>query len=698
MQRTSSLRRGLLAQLRSNVFVVSLAAIGAVSTMAACGRSNLDNIDDGFGGGGVGGAPSSGTFTTGSLTTGSNTTGSNTTGSNTSVSNTTGSNTTGSNTTGSNTTGSNTTGSNTTGVSSSTGGGVCFTAADCNDGDNCTSDFCVNGFCSHPPRDDDKDGHLPVGCFVDGKSGDDCNDLNPNVFPGHAEDCKDGADNDCNGVADCFDAACKGVPDCGCVPSPGGEQCNNGKDDNCDGKVDCNDPSCIGTPACGCAPTESGKCVNGFDDDCDGQLDCADPDCASDPACTCSGNPELCGDGTDNNCNGLIDCADPQCAGTGACKCVPPGFPEVCNDGIDDDCDGLADCADPDCLLNVACQQCMAEICNDGVDNSCDGKIDCADPACFFAPNCKPVPEICNNNKDDDNDGKIDCQDSDCANNPFCVIKQANCLSPKLIPGSGSFTGDTTGNISETKGLCGGDAGEAVFYFVLSAPSKVHIDSSGTSFDSVVYVRTGACNSGKEIGCNDDDAGNHAGKLDFTILYPGKYYVFLDGFTVDVNGGANEGPFQLNVVITPNPPEVCNDGLDNDGDHFVDCADPDCVNAPNCFKCNNGKDPKPEFGIGACTDGEDDDCDGKVDCADPDCKASDYYLNECCNGADDNGNGIVDDFNCRCASNADCGGGQLCYTHTAYACGIPCDNFFGDVCPFVAAGSFCNANTHQCEF
>jgi len=587
----------------------------------------------------------------------------------------------------------------TSGSSTGTGGGPpCSTGADCNDGDNCTSDACFDGLCVHGERDDDKDGHSPVGCFVNGQSGDDCNDFNGNVFPGHPEDCKDGTDNDCNGVADCFDPACKGVPNCGCVANPAGEVCGNAKDDDCDGKVDCNDPDCVGTPACGCAPSESGKCVNGFDDDCDGQLDCADSDCAGDPICTCSGNPELCGDGKDNNCNGLIDCADPQCASTGACKCVPPGFPEVCNDGIDDDCDGLADCADPDCLLSTLCQQCVAEICTDGIDNSCDGKIDCSDPACFFAPTCAPKPEVCNNSIDDDHDGKIDCQDTDCANNPFCVIKQANCLSPKLITGSGSFTGDTTGNISETKGQCGGDAGEAVFYFVLSQPSKVHIDSGGTSFDSTVYVRTGACNTGKEIGCNDDDGGNHAGSLDFTILYPGTYYVFLDGYTVDINGGANEGPFQLNILITPNPPEVCNDGFDNDGDHFVDCADPDCVNATNCFKCNGGKDPKPELGIAACTDGQDDDCDGKVDCADSDCKASDYYVTECCNGGDDNGNGIVDDFNCRCASNADCGGGQLCYTHTVYACGIPCDNFFGDVCPFVAAGSFCNGNTHQCEF
>jgi hypothetical protein len=267
------------------------------------------------------------------------------------------------------------------------------------------------------------------------------------------------------------------------------------------------------------------------------------PDCFADAICSCKDNGEQCNDGSDNNCNGLIDCADPLCKLTQFCKCSPPGVPESCNNNVDDDCDGLVDCADPDCLVAMACQQCVAEICNDGQDNSCDGKIDCADPACFFAPNCAPKPEVCNNGVDDDNDGKIDCQDTDCANNPFCIVKQANCLSPKLIPGPGQYTGNTTGNISETKGQCGGDAGEAVFYFILTQPTKVHLDSVGTEFDSVLYVRTGACNSGKEIGCDDDSGGDHAGLLDFTILYPGTYYVFLDGYTVDPQGGANEGAF-----------------------------------------------------------------------------------------------------------------------------------------------------------
>ncbi|MCA9527935.1 MAG: hypothetical protein KC549_16725, partial [Myxococcales bacterium] len=183
------------------------------------------------------------------------------------------------------------------------------------------------------------------------------------------EQCGDGDDNDCNGVADCFDPVCEGVPDCGCTPQP--EQCLNGEDDDCDTIADCNDPDCIGTPECGCAPSEAGLCVNGFDDDCDGAIDCSDPDCLSDPACVCAGMDEQCDDGMDDDCDLLIDCADPDCDGVFPCTCLGPPAPESCSNGIDDDCDDDVDCADSDCILSPACAMCMPEICGNGEDEDC---------------------------------------------------------------------------------------------------------------------------------------------------------------------------------------------------------------------------------------------------------------------------------------------------------------------------------------
>jgi hypothetical protein len=588
--------------------------------------------------------------------------------------------------------------------SSTGGGGPCNTPQDCDDLEECTTDTCDNGVCSHEARDDDGDTFIAEGC----QGGDDCNDFNPNVHPGAEEHCNDIADNDCNLVADCFDPECFNVPVCGvCVPEP--EDCGNNLDDDCDQTVDCNDTSCIGTPACGCAPSETGQCQNGFDDDCDTSFDCDDSDCFADPACQCQLQNEDCGNGLDEDCDLLIDCADPDCDGTFLCECVPPGSPEQCSDAFDNDCDSLVDCADPQCIASPDCQQCTNEVCNDGLDNNCNNQIDCADPACFFDPSCAPQPEICNNGFDDDNDTLVDCSDPDCANNPLCVLEQANCLTAKFIPGSGTYTGDTTGHVSETKGTCGGDAGEAVFFFVLNQPAQVRLDTIGTSFDSAMYVRAGICEGGQEIGCDDDSGGSWAALIEFgfsstgknppaPLLLPGTYFVFVDGYAVDPQGGANEGPFVLNVDIDFDIDEFCSDGFDNDGDIYVDCADPDCATTPPCDTCFLGGPGQAEFGAQACTDGQDQDCDGTTDCGDDDCSASDVYITECCDDDDDNGNGIPDDFNCRCNSDADCPFGQICYTHTAFVCGIPCESFFGEICDDVAAGSFCNATTQQCEF
>jgi len=575
------------------------------------------------------------------------------------------------------------------------GGGpvICTIDQHCDDLDFCTTDRCELGACVFSDKDDDDDGYIDEVC-----GGFDCNDLNPNVHPNMAEVCTDAADNDCNGVADCSDPACALAANCGCIPGPA-EICTNGVDDDCDTTVDCNDADCIGTPACGCTNDESGLCDDGIDNDCDDDIDCDDNDCFGSTNCQCQATPEQCDNEQDEDCDLLVDCGDPDCYGSASCSCVPPGTPEQCDDNDDDDCDDLVDCADPDCFASPDCQSCSPEVCDDGIDNDCDNKIDCADESCAFAPNCQAEPEICNNGLDDDQDQLIDCKDPDCANNPLCVQQQSNCNTAKLIGGSGTYTGDTTGNIGEHMGVCGGGAGEAVFYMVISEASYVHLDSVGTSFDSVLYVKYGDCLTGAEIACDDDSGGYQwSAKIDFPILYPGTYFVFLDGFTIDPQWGANEGPFILNVEIIPSPSEICGDGIDNDGDVYVDCADSDCTNLPICAGCNGGADPGPEFGIAACTDGDDNDCDGLTDCFDDDCSASPYAITECCNGEDQNDNGIPDDFACRCAFDSDCDGGQICYTHSVHTCGYPCDAFFGEVCPAVALGSYCNLATQQCEF
>lgn len=65
---------------------------------------------------------------------------------------------------------------------------------------------------------------------------------------------------------------------------------------------------------------------------------------------------------------------------------------------------------------------------------------------------------------------------------------------------------------------------------------------------------------------------------------------------------------------------LCGDSLDNDGDSSLDCADTDCVGQPcgTGGTCNAGGCVAP-METGLCSDGIDNDSDGATDCADSEC-------------------------------------------------------------------------------
>jgi hypothetical protein len=110
----------------------------------------------------------------------------------------------------------------------------------------------------------------------------------------------------------------------------------------------------------------------------------------------------------------------------------------------------------------------------------------------------------------------------------------------------------------------------------------------------------------------------------------------------------------------PGTEATCDDGADNDGDGFVDCADQDCWGGPVCGE--------------ACDNGRDDDGDGAIDCSDPDCAdaCSGSTGDEVCDdGTDDDGDWLVDCMDPDCA--AVCDGDADGWIATA-AGGLDCDD------------------------
>ena len=151
--------------------------------------------------------------------------------------------------------------------------------------------------------DMDGDGHNDIVC-----GGTDCFDTDPNSYPGAPEIC-DGLDNDCDGEVDegnvcCVDADEDGYEDIACGGTdcddadpnnfPGNPEVCDGADNNCDGVVDEGfDQDYDGIADCfdNCINTEN---PNQEDDDGDGIGDNCDP-CPTvpDPACDNCGNGKV---------------------------------------------------------------------------------------------------------------------------------------------------------------------------------------------------------------------------------------------------------------------------------------------------------------------------------------------------------------------------------------------------------------------
>lgn len=614
---------------------------------------------------------------------------------------------------------------------------------DCSDGNPCTLDGCDPDIgCTHP---------ITTGACDDGdkcSTGDACKDGKCEGGTGSA--CPDGGQCKV-AICDKKTGACSwsakdGKCDDGSLCTTG-EVCTAG---NCkpEKSVDCDDKQACTTDACN---PKDGKCVNTANSDpCDDNSTCtendacvlgkcvgANKDCSDGDPCTadaCDAKTGKCTNSAIAGCGGCKDdkacddgnpCTNNSCdTKTGKCSTANNTAPcdnkDPCTYG--DKCDGAGKCKtgtanacdDDNTCTTDACDKangkCVHTNATDG--SACnDGKACTTGDVCKVGK-CTPAKDDC-----DLYFNSFDCGSStqgwalQTGNGGNSVGWRFDNLPANERPGGGcslnyndatdycqpgGFGGNscqTPGHHALTPTL---DASNATGTPRISFWTWYQLDSPGSTQTDRPRIRIYAGNQTIHDFYLDKAATamNHWRFVSVAVPnIKGRNNVRVRFYLSPASGqGGNSGKGwfidDLRITKSGNQiPEVCGDGVDNDGDLKIDCADADCKSEAACIE--------------QCTDGKDNDLDDQVDCKDADCATAPNCV---CLVADCDDKQVCSDDSCdaktgkcvhtpnsaqcsdddECTSQDTCGGGNCVGTPKACSDGDPC------------TADSCDAKTGKC--
>ncbi len=434
--------------------------------------------------------------------------------------------------------------------------------------------------------------------------------------------------------------------------------CADGFDNDGDGATDCDDTECFGQTGC----TTELNCSDGNDNDGDTLVDCDDDDCATFIACL---GGDSCADalpvtlpfhatGTDitadftnaqsftgTNCDpasgveavfavtltagqrikmdeiGALDSVIhviQPCANASTCLMSEDAGTNEINLVFTAPADGIyyvileAWSGTPSSKsydFSIINWDVTEANCADTLDEDFDGKIDCNDPDCFGQTGC--TTELnCGDGFDNDDDTFTDCDDLDCAVATACELGEG-CANPTVVT---TFPYNVTGTnfgadyandhifSSATCTVTGGP--EGIFAVDLLAGERLRLNETGT-LDAQLRVLPACTTTAPVCLLNTGSESN----ILFTAPADGTYYVVLEAYYSTTTSGYNFTIEKFYATETS-----CVDGIDNDLDGSIDCADSECAGASTCG---------PETTDAFCADGIDNDADGLTDCVDTDC-------------------------------------------------------------------------------
>ena len=492
--------------------------------------------------------------------------------------------------------------------------------------------------------DDNCDGDIDEGYFVEGQPVnlcDDSNDCTKDTCKGEDgcvhEDLTQGEcmDGDACTVGDhCEVGVCLGTP----VPCDDDNVCT---DDSCDGLggckfennvLDCDD----GDPCTVADECSAGKCVGvGVPCDCQEDADCLQLDdgdlCNGTLFCDTGALPFKCTVVPGSE----IECPEPQVGadaiclqaecdpGTGACSLAPDHEGYACNDG--DFCTIGDVCADG------KCEQGVAAVCAD--NNLCTDDVCLPGEGCEFSPN----DELC----DDQNACTVgdQCEAGECvAGEETLGCDDANpCTVDSCLPTSGCQSVPTDGECDDNNECTTGDAckngwcvpagtadcddGNSCTQDSCDPPTGcVHEPLGGSCSDgdpctSNDQCVNGACVAGPGLDCNDGNSCTLDSCVDGQCHHENIDAECDDGNACTVGDACIDGTCTFKAALACNDQDLCT----------TDACDPlqGCIHSLNEAPCDDGSvcTIGDHCHLGACISSGELTCDDGNPCTDDVCNA-----------------------------------------------------------------------------
>jgi len=242
--------------------------------------------------------------------------------------------------------------------------------------------------------------------------------------------------------------------------------------------------------------------------------------------------------------------------------------------------------------------------------------------------------ELCNNGIDDDADGLIDCEDDNCLVSEYAInvthIDTCTGMPSGVITVSvdsddyefsidgHNFQSDTvfTGLEANSYIITGRNTSSGCVFTHRVIIQKLGLckgctDSLAHNFDANAQYDEGKCET-----CDDGKLNGDEKYIDCSGLRcPPCIIACMDSLAYNYNPEANVADSSClycdSTILAENSTISCNDGIDNDCDGLIDCADPDCTELLTCdslcrpqflrFEFRDGMlhiDPDSHFDIG----------------------------------------------------------------------------------------------------